>query len=92
MEMTKKELKQAGHAVINFNFTEGKEANEIINRMFTADGGAEFRRDTDATGEPLPPTVEYWLGHSSQTKAAMVSETWQNQHKKTLLAQKFLEK
>ncbi|USP79355.1 putative amidase [Curvularia clavata] len=87
-----KKLKQAGHAVINFNLTEGKEVNDIMNKMFTADGGAEFQRDTDATGEPLPPTVEYWLGHSSQIKASTVSETWKNQHKKALLAQKFLEK
>jgi amidase len=65
MDITRKNLKQAGHKVILFNFTEGKEANEIVNKMFTADGGAEVQRDTDATGEPLPPTVEWWVGHSS---------------------------
>ena len=92
MNITRKKLKEAGHITILFNFIEGKEANEIVNKIWTADGGAEVQRDSDATGEPLPPTVEWWIGHSSGVKAATVSETWQNQHKKTLLAQRFLEK
>ncbi|KAH8898429.1 amidase [Thozetella sp. PMI_491] len=92
MEITREKLKAAGHEVIDFAFTEGKDANEIVSKMWSADGGEEFRRDSDATGEPLPPTVEKWLGHSSGAKPLTVFETWQNQHRKTLLAQKVLEK
>nr|POF13838.1 acetamidase [Quercus suber] len=92
MEIAKKKLKAAGHSLILFNLTEGQEVNEIANGIFTADGGAEIQRDSDATGEPLPPTVEWWVGRSSGIKAATVSETWQNQHRRTLLAQRFLEK
>jgi amidase len=41
INITRKKLKEAGHITILFNFIEGKEANEIVNRMWTADGGAE---------------------------------------------------
>lgn len=90
MEITKAKLLAAGHEIIEFVPYEMAAATEIIYKMWEADGGYEFQRDTDATGEPLQGFVEKWLGHSAGVKPQTVFETWQNQHQRTLLAEKFL--
>ncbi|KAH9884264.1 amidase signature domain-containing protein [Xylariomycetidae sp. FL2044] len=93
MEITKTKLLAAGHNVIDFLPYETKEAYEIISRMWTADGGEEIRRDSGATGEPLPAIVEGLYGHSNKSlKPSSVFETWQNQQRRALLAQRFLER
>lgn len=93
MEITKAKLLAAGHEVIDFIPYETKEASDIIGKMWIADGGEEVRRDAGATNEPLPPNVEAYYGPSNTTlKPATVFETWQNQHRKSLLAQGFLER
>jgi amidase len=51
--MTKEALLAAGHGIIDYLPTEHLEAEEIISRMWEADGGEEFQRDTDAFGEPF---------------------------------------
>jgi amidase len=92
MEITKMKLEAAGHEVIDFIPTEQAEAMPIIMKMWSVDGGQEFRRDTDLSGEPLHPHLEDWLGHSSAIKPQTVFETWENQQKRTLLGQKWLER
>jgi amidase len=92
MEITKKALLDAGHEVVDFIPEEHIEAVEIINKMWSADGGEEFQRDTDASGEPLHPQLEAWLGHSAKAEKMTVFETWQNQHRRALLATKWLER
>jgi len=93
MEITKAALLAAGHEVIDYLPTEHPESAEIIEKMWSADGGEEFRRDTDASGEPLPPTVENWLGHSAKdAKPMSVFETWQIQNRRTLLQTAWLER
>jgi amidase len=93
MEITKAKLLAAGHKVIDFVPFETKEASEIIGKMWTADGGEEIRRDAGATGEPLPVNAEKYYGPSNKSlKPSTVFETWQNQYKKTLLAQSLLER
>jgi amidase len=92
MEITKAKLIAAGHKVIDYIPIESAEAVEIVSKMWSADGGQEFQRDTDASGEPLHPQVEAWLGHSGTAKAQTVFETWQNQHERALLAQRWLER
>jgi amidase len=93
MEITKAKLIAAGHEVIDFIPYETKEVFEIILNMWTADGGEEIRRDAGATGEPLPLNAEAIYGPSNTSlKPATVFETWQNQYRKTLLAQGFLER
>jgi amidase len=92
MEMTKEALLAAGHEVIDYLPTEHLEAKEIISRMWEADGGVEFQRDTDASGEPLPAEVESWLGHSARQTPMTVSETWKNQLKRAGLATAWLER
>lgn len=90
--IVREKLIAAGHNVIEYIPYQMKEAQEIITRMWAADGGYEVQRDSDATGEPLPQTVERWLGHSSGVKPQTVFETWQNQHKRALLAKEWLER
>jgi amidase len=62
MEITRKKLEAAGHNVVEFVPYEHMEASELIIKMWSADGGEEFQRDTDASGEPLHPQLEAWLG------------------------------
>jgi amidase len=92
METTKKALLAAGHEVIDFIPTEHIEAADIISRMWEADGGEEFQRDTDASGEPLHPQLEAWLGHSANVKPMTVFETWQNQQRRSTLATAWLDR
>jgi amidase len=92
MEITKAKLIAAGHKVVDFIPYEQAEAMGIVNKMWSVDGGEEFQRDTDASGEPLHPHVEGWLGKSSEAKAHTVFETWQNQHQRALLGQRWLDK
>ncbi|KAK5123207.1 putative amidase [Meristemomyces frigidus] len=99
MEITKAKLEAAGHKVIDFTPHEMPEASEIITEMWSADNGQGFQRDTDASGEPLHPQLERWLGHSAAEaqlktgeKPQSVFDTWQNQHRRALLAQRWLER
>ncbi|KAK6429210.1 hypothetical protein LTR95_014640, partial [Oleoguttula sp. CCFEE 5521] len=84
-------LDAAGHKVIDFIPHEGVEALDIVQKMWSADGGAEFQRDTDASGEPLHPHLERWAGHSANVKAQTVEEMWANQQRRNVLARKWLD-
>ncbi|KAH6678747.1 amidase [Halenospora varia] len=92
VEITKKALLEAGHEWIEFVPEEHLEAADIITKMWSADGGQEFQRDTNASGEPLHPQLEFWLGHSAEAKQMSVFETWQNQHRRAVLATKWMER
>jgi amidase len=48
----------AGHTFIDFLPYEHIEASETISKMWSADGGEESQRDTDASREPLPSNIE----------------------------------
>lgn len=90
MEITRAALLKAGHKVVEFIPEEHHEAAEIIRKMWSADGGEEFQRDTDRSGEPLHPHLEEWLGRSAKREAATVFETWGNQQRRTVLGMKWL--
>jgi len=92
MEMTKAALIAAGHEVIDYIPREHPESSEIIQKMWAADAGEEFQRDADASGEPLQPQVEGWLGRTANLKPLTVFETWQNQHRRSLLQTAWLER
>jgi amidase len=92
MEITKAKLIAAGHKIIDFIPYEQAESVAIAHKMWSADGGEEFQRDTDASGEPLHPQLEAWLGKTGRSKAQTVTETWQNQHERALLGQRWLER
>jgi amidase len=91
VEITKSKLLAAGHKFIEFTPYELRDANEIIYTMWSADGGREFRRDTEASGEPLHPQLQGWVDRS-QKNPQSVFDTWQNQNRRTMLAQKWLER
>ncbi|KAF2116967.1 amidase [Lophiotrema nucula] len=90
MEIAKAKLLAAGHSVVDYILYEAAEAVEIITKMWSADAGNEFQRDTDAAGEALHPHLEAWLGRSANMKAQTVKEMWENQHRRAVLAQTFL--
>lgn len=92
MEITKAKLLAAGHDVIDFIPTEHHEAVDIITKMWEADGGQEFQRDTDASGEPLHPQIEKWLGYSAHAEPMTVFETWENQQRRAVLQTRWLER
>jgi amidase len=92
MEITKAALLAAGHEVIDFILTEHPEAVEIITKMWSADRGQEFQRDTDASGEPLHPQLEAWLGKSAKRVLMTVFQTWENQRRRALLQTRWLER
>jgi amidase len=68
MDITRAKLMAAGHEILEFVPYDMATAAEIIYKMWEADGGYEFQRDTDATGEPLQDFVEKWVGHSAGVK------------------------
>ncbi|KAI1377036.1 amidase signature domain-containing protein [Hypoxylon crocopeplum] len=83
IEIAKDKLHGAGHSCIDFTPYE----------MWLADGAEEIRRDSGLTGEPLPPSVEAIYGHSNiLLEPLSVFSTWQNQQRRAILAQKFLER
>ncbi|KAL1629160.1 hypothetical protein SLS56_005603 [Neofusicoccum ribis] len=92
MEITRQKLLAAGHAVVEYIPYEHTDAAEIIHKMWSADAGQEFQRDTDASGEPLHPHLEAWLGRSAKKTPQTVFETWQNQHRRTALQTAWLER
>ncbi|KAF7198401.1 Acetamidase [Pseudocercospora fuligena] len=89
LEIAKKKLVDAGHNVIDYIPFESVEGRLIVDKMCCADGGQEFQRDADASGEPLHFKIESWLGKTANVKPMTVFETWQNQHQRTQLAQKW---
>lgn len=92
LEIVRDKLLAAGHAVIEFKPHEMLEAQDISQKMLTADGGEEFQRETQVFDEPLHPEVEEWLRKSAIAAKTSVSETWQTQHRRTLFAQRWLQR
>lgn len=92
LEMVRDKLLAAGHEVIIFKPYEMLEAQDISQKMLTADGGEEFQRETQVYDEPLHPEVEEWLRKSAIAAKTSVSETWQTQHRRTLFAQRWLQR
>ncbi|KAI9741290.1 MAG: putative amidase [Cirrosporium novae-zelandiae] len=90
MEITKARLIAAGHEVVDYKPEEHEEATGIIKEMWMADGGEEFRRDFEASGEPYHPHLEGWAGGPFKGKKQSVFDTWQNQNRRALLATSWL--
>ncbi|KXS98059.1 hypothetical protein AC579_7962 [Pseudocercospora musae] len=84
-----KKLVDAGHNVIDYIPFESVAGRLIAIKMCCADGGQEFQQNADASGEPLHFKIEAWLGKTAKVKPMIVFETWQNQHKRAQLAQKW---
>ncbi|KAF2763882.1 amidase [Teratosphaeria nubilosa] len=92
LALTKSALEAAGHKTIPFTPVEMQEAHDLIMKMWSADGGEEFLRDTtSSSGEPLNPQIQRWVEDSQKQKPSVL-ETWRVQHQRALLAQKWLER
>jgi amidase len=86
MEITKKALVAAGHDVIDYIPYEHIEAAEIISKMWSADAGEDFKQDIETSGEPFHLQIQKWIDDMDAKPKPTVFETWQNQHRRTLLA------
>lgn len=89
LNMVKTALEAAGHKVIEYIPHECGETLFMIQRLFSADGGEEFQRDSDASGEPLPAPLERWLGRSANAPRSTVFETWQIQQSRLELQERW---
>ncbi|KAL7626365.1 hypothetical protein AAE478_003137 [Parahypoxylon ruwenzoriense] len=68
-------LRSAGHEVVDWSSEDQAEGQELLDRMFVADGGKAIRRELERTGEPWRPemrmyaeaqelgALEYWQLH-----------------------------
>ncbi|GAA5860318.1 hypothetical protein JCM8547_003461 [Rhodosporidiobolus lusitaniae] len=65
-------LKKAGHEVIDWTPLNHSGAQEIVSRIFDADGGEDVRRLIGDSGEPILPQV-----FTSQYPAMSMWESWQ---------------
>jgi amidase len=86
MEITKKALIAAGHDVIDYIPYEHIEASKIISKMWSADAGEDFKQDIEASGEPFHGEMQKLINDMDSKPKPTVFETWQNQHRRTLLA------
>ncbi|BGP40209.1 hypothetical protein JCM10449v2_004167 [Rhodotorula kratochvilovae] len=86
LEVTVQKLRDAGHEVIEFDWTDFKSAWDIANALFSADGGEDFRRAREAIDEPLIPGLIADTGENSKS----TYEVWQLNRAKEELQQNFL--
>ncbi|KAJ6159789.1 hypothetical protein N7497_004326 [Penicillium chrysogenum] len=82
-------LKAHGHEVMVWDTFDHAECIEIMDLLYTVDGGEDIRRDVAAAGEPFIPHVE---GLVNRGKAISVYEYWQLNKRKTAVQKKYLDK
>jgi amidase len=85
MSILRSALTSAGHICIDFDPVEMPAARGVIDKFFSADGGAEFRADLLASREPMPA----WLADPKKRPAQSVSETWENQAERDRIAERW---
>jgi amidase len=85
LETAANKLVEAGHEVIEFDSLLLKDAFQLANDIFGADGGEDFKRALDPIGEPLIPGIS-----PTQNSLKTVSEFWQLNYAKELVQQGFL--
>ncbi|KAL7933274.1 amidase signature domain-containing protein [Trichoderma chlorosporum] len=82
-------LRAAGHEVIEWPLDLHAETIDLLDALFTVDGGEDIRRDVEAGGEPYIPAIE---GLVNAGDAISVYEYWQLNKRKAALRQAHLEK
>ncbi|BGO99798.1 hypothetical protein RTG_00634 [Rhodotorula toruloides ATCC 204091] len=85
LDLAAQKLVNAGHEVIEFDSVLLKDAFQLANDIFGADGGEDFKRALDPIGEPLIPGIS-----PTQNSLKTVSEFWQLNYAKELVQQGFL--
>ncbi|GAA5822234.1 hypothetical protein JCM3770_005859 [Rhodotorula araucariae] len=88
LDVTVQKLRDAGHEVLEFDWTDFKSAWVLANELFAADGGEDFRRAREAIDEPLIPGLIADTGAMGKS----TYEVWQLNRAKEELQQTFLAK
>ncbi|KAM5359272.1 hypothetical protein ACJZ2D_014620 [Fusarium nematophilum] len=60
LRSAKEKLEAAGHTILDWDPVDQKQGNDLLARMFTADGGITIRRELERTGEPWRPEMEFY--------------------------------
>ncbi|GAA5912132.1 hypothetical protein JCM6882_003063 [Rhodosporidiobolus microsporus] len=79
-------LKAAGHEVVDWEPLDHAGAQEIVSRIFDADGGADVKSLIGESGEPILPQI-----FTSQFPAQSMHESWQLNKRRDAYRQLFLE-
>ncbi|KAI1376757.1 amidase [Hypoxylon crocopeplum] len=66
-------LKAAGHEVIEWPSVDQAQGQELLNRMFVADGGKAIGRQLERTGEPVRPEMQMY----AEARELGALEYWQ---------------
>ncbi|KAI1457187.1 amidase [Annulohypoxylon moriforme] len=66
-------LEAAGHEIVEWSSKDQAEGQQLLNRMFVADGGKAIKKELERTGEPIRPEMAmYWTA-----KELCAFEYWQ---------------
>jgi Asp-tRNA(Asn)/Glu-tRNA(Gln) amidotransferase A subunit family amidase len=82
-------LRDAGHEIVYWTPDLHAECIEVMDQLYTVDGGEDIRRDVEAGGEPFIPVVEKLVNRG---KPISVYDYWQLNKRKIALQQAYLEK
>ncbi|KAI0382978.1 amidase [Hypomontagnella monticulosa] len=65
-------LEAAGHEIVEWSSVDQRKGQELLGRMFLADGGKAIKKELEKTGEPMPVEMEMY----STAKELSASEYW----------------
>jgi amidase len=83
-------LKDNGHDIVEWTPYKHEYGWELINGIYTSDGGADVNRDISASGEPIIPNIEDLLNPAY--KAIDMTSLWDAQLKKWRYQSEYLDK
>ena len=89
LEIVEKKVREAGHEVIDFDYTSAyKEAIEVATVLFSADGSTTLKQLVAEGNEPMPPEYEVRF---VKTKDLPTSEVWKWNVKRNKFQKRFLD-
>ncbi|KAJ4267671.1 hypothetical protein NW762_003785 [Fusarium torreyae] len=85
LQIAKDKLEAAGHTIVEWDPVDQKEGSELLQRMFTADGGTAIRNELERTDEPWRPEMEGYrvareLGTSEMWNLHLERTAFQNHY------------
>ncbi len=81
-------LKSKNYDIVDWPATDHTEANEIVGRLFVADGGKSVHKILEPTSEPWRPEMKDY----SEAPELSVYDLWQLQKQRTALQKKYLDR
>ncbi|KAH7136309.1 acetamidase [Dactylonectria macrodidyma] len=85
---TVEKLKAAGHELIDWDPVDQQQGNDLLARMFVADGGLAIRKELERTGEPFRPEMEAY----AVAKELGTYEMWQLHLERTEFQNRYLDR